>query len=241
MESSLEQVDTVILCGGEGTRLRSLGGDLPKVLMKVGGRPFLDLLLESLYRQGLRRIILSVGYRREKIREHVRAAGQAVDFSEEERPLGTGGAVKQTAALIQSPSFLVLNGDSLCHVDLRRFYKFHCAREGILTMAVAKPLAGEEYGIVRINENHRITGYSEKTAGGAGDLINAGLYFMRRDIFAALPGKERFSLEYDLFPHILDRGCYAFPAAGELFDIGTPERLARAHRFLSPVLSPPEE
>ncbi len=218
-----------------------MGGDLPKVLMQVGGRPFLDILLENLYRQGLRRIILSVGYRREKIREHVRAAGHAVDFSAEERPLGTGGAVKQTAALIQSPSFLVLNGDSLCHVDLRRFYKFHCSREGILTMAVAKPLAGEEYGIVRINENDQITGYSEKTAGGAGDLINAGLYFMRRDIFSAMPGEEQFSLEYDLFPHILDRGCYAFPAEGELFDIGTPERLARANRFLSRALSPLEE
>ncbi len=100
-------------------------------------------------------------------------------------------------------------------------------------MAVVSPLAGEDFGVVRVNDDRQILGYSEKTAGGAETFINAGLYFMHRDIFSAFPRKERFSLEYDLFPNILHLGCYAFPAAGELFDIGTPERLERANRLLS--------
>jgi D-glycero-alpha-D-manno-heptose 1-phosphate guanylyltransferase len=87
-------IDAVILCGGLGTRLRPISGELPKVLMPFAGRPFIDILIESLLPFGIKRFILCVGYRRDRIREHFRDKDYEVEFSEETEPLGTGGAPK---------------------------------------------------------------------------------------------------------------------------------------------------
>ncbi len=233
MESALEEIDAVILCGGKGERLKSVSGDLPKALAKVAGRPFIDILLDELLRYRIRRIILSVGYGREKLKEHVRATGHDVEFSEEETPLGTGGAVKRAAFLLKSSTFLVMNGDSFCPVDLAGFLDFHEAKGGVLSLALSRPPPGNDYGVVAINEDRRIVGFREKAPCAAECFVNAGIYLMQEDIFAAMPARESFSLEYDLFPSILDRGCYAFLAEGDLIDIGTPERLERANRLLA--------
>jgi len=231
----INSVDVVILCGGKGERLKAISGDLPKVLVKVAGRPFLDFLIGDLRQQGFRRIILSVGYKREDIRNHCLAAGHNVEFSEEETPLGTGGAVKKTAPMIHSQSFIVMNGDSICPVDLSLFYDFHVQKGGILSMVLVRPQAGKDYGIIEVDDEQRIKSFREKEESGAGMFVNGGIYFMRRKIFDYMPEKHRFSLEYDFFPKILSVKCYGFLTDVELIDIGTPERYVNAEQRLSKI------
>ncbi|MGZ3606711.1 MAG: nucleotidyltransferase family protein [Syntrophales bacterium] len=229
----LEKIDAIILCGGKGQRLGSVGEGRPKALINVAGRPFIDILMDDLLRYGLKRFILSVGYLREQIKSHFSKTDLLVEFSEEDVPLGTGGAIEKAAAYTRSSSFLVLNGDSICRADLLKFFNFHIEKNGIVSMVLAKPLPGEDYGIVEMDESQRITRFAEKTKSGPASLVNAGIYFMKKDILSRMPGRDAFSLEHELFPKIVHLGCYGFPTESPLIDIGTPERLERANLLLA--------
>jgi NDP-sugar pyrophosphorylase family protein len=224
----LAKIDVVILCGGLGTRLRPISEDLPKVLMPFSGKPFIDILIESLLPFGFRRFILCVGHLKEKVRSHFCEPHFEVVFSEETEPLGTGGAVKNAFPLIESQEFLVINGDSICPVDYSQFYNFHLKRGGILSLVLVKPQAGQDYGIVEIDDDQRVINFMEKKECHKNMYINGGIYFMRKDIFELMPPQARFSLEYDLFPKILETGCYGFQTDAQVIDIGTPERYLQA-------------
>lgn len=229
-----EKIDVLILCGGKGERLKTVSGDLPKILIDVAGEPFINILIDDLLQYGFNRFILSIGYLKELVKNHFNNASFDVEFSEEDTPLGTGGAVKRAVKLIRSPSFLVMNGDSICKTDFSRFCDFHVRKGGIQSVVLSKPRLGNDYGVIEIDDFQRIKSFMEKTECKYNNMfINAGIYLMRRDIFLHMPEENRFSLEYDLFPKILDLGCYGFLSDGELIDIGTPERYERANQLLS--------
>lgn len=233
MENELENIEVVILCGGLGTRLRSISADLPKALMPLAGRPFIDILIESLLSFGFKRFILCVGHLREKIRENFRKSNYDVIFSEEKEPLGTGGALKNASSAIQGSSFLVMNGDSICPVDFAQFYSFHKQKKAILSLALARPQSGQDYGVIELDDDQRIITFREKQECSKTMFINGGIYFMQRDIFDYMPAANRFSLEHDVFPEITSKGCYGFQADAEVVDIGTPERYLQALQRLS--------
>lgn len=221
-------MDAVILCGGLGTRLRPISGDLPKVLMPFAGKPFIDILIESLLPFGFRRFILCVGYLKEKVRAHFSMRDYKVLFSEEAEPLGTGGAVKNARPHITGSSFLLLNGDSLCPTDLNGFRDFHVQKGGILSIVLTRPLSEKAYGMVELDRENRIVAFREKAKARRGSFINAGIYLAERGIFDLMPEAARFSLESDLIPAVLPHGCYGLVTDAKLIDIGTPERYARA-------------
>ncbi|MDH3316271.1 MAG: nucleotidyltransferase family protein [Gammaproteobacteria bacterium] len=229
-------VDAVILAGGLGTRLRSVVGDRPKPMATIRGRPFLEILVENLAREGLRRFILCVGHGREQIMGyyHGRTDAEFV-FAEEESPLGTGGAVRQATAFVRSDPFLLLNGDSFCAVDYARFLAFHEDNKAALSIVVAALHGRADGGTIDLAADRRIVRFREKTPVLSGEqaYINAGVYLLRRD----LPGSWRqtvpFSLEHDVFPGlIVAERCYGFPVDSEVVDIGTPERYADAQSRL---------
>ena len=221
-------MDAVILCGGLGTRLRPVSGDLPKVLMPFAGKPFIDILIESLLPYGFRRFILCVGHLKEKVRAHFGMRDYEVLFSEESEPLGTGGALKNARPHILSSLFLLLNGDSLCPTDLNRFHDFHVRKGGVLSIVLTRPLSENAYGVVELNRENRIVAFREKSGVREGSFINAGIYLAERGIFDLMPETAHFSLETDLIPAVLPHGCYGLVTNAKLIDIGTPERYARA-------------
>ncbi len=226
-------MDAVILCGGLGTRLRPISGDMPKVLMPFAGRTFIDILIEFLLPFGFRRFVLCVGHMREKVRTHFSARDYEVVFSEETEPLGTGGAVKNARKHITTSPFLLLNGDSLCQTDLHGFYDFHVRKAGVMSIVLSRPLSESAYGVVEVDREDRIVAFREKAEARKGSFINAGLYLAERRIFDLMPEAARFSLETDLIPAILPQGCYGFVTDAGLIDIGTPDRYFQAHQKLS--------
>ena len=128
----------VVLCGGLGTRLRSVVADRPKVQAEVLGRPFISYLFDQIAVAGVRRVILASGYRGEQLkhefgeRYHFTKGGPAVLellYSQETEPLGTGGALRQAAQFAPKSTLLVLNGDSFCEADLGAFLKTHQERK----------------------------------------------------------------------------------------------------------------
>jgi len=234
MHADFKKIDLLILCGGLGKRLRPSLNDRPKVLAEIGGRVFLDILIGTISQYSFQNIILSTGYLKEQIKEHFgHNPNYNFLFSEEERPLGTGGAVQKAKPLIKSNPFLVMNGDSICKVNLEKFYDFHIAKKAILSVVLARSKEIADYGLVKVDASGRIRNFREKVREKGGGLISAGIYLMQRNIFSCMPSKTCFSLESDLFSKILDERCYGFLCESELVDIGTPKRYKEAVKLFS--------
>ncbi len=227
-------VDLLILCGGMGTRLRSVVADRPKPMAVIDQRPFLDILIDRFRKAGLRRFILCTGHLSEAIESHYagRQDGIEVVISKEAQPLGTAGAVKLAEPHILTDPFLVANGDSYCEVDLSAFIRFHQARHAALSIVVSRSQDPKDYGTVRVDASQRIIGFAEKSDAGPGGLISAGIYLFGRPVLSAIPTGVKSSLECDVFPNLLARPCYAFSGTSLVLDIGTPARLSQVRQVL---------
>jgi len=177
-ENRLSETDAVILCGGMGKRLRPVVDDRPKPMAEIDDRPFLDILIDSFAEFGLRRFILCAGYMSDIIRDYYAAQSGSRQFiiSDEYKPLGTAGAIKNAAELIRSDTFLVANGDSFCPVDLNAFHDFHLARHALMSMVVVETQNTGDCGLVSLDASQRIVGFEEKTQQSQSRYINAGIY-----------------------------------------------------------------
>lgn len=228
-------LDTLILCGGLGTRLKPVLGDRPKGLAEVAGRAFLDILVDELARNGLQRLILCTGHGAQQIAGHFRHRRDAeFVISTEHRPLGTGGAVAHALPLVRTDPFFVVNGDSFCRVSYASLLDAHRRRDALLSVVVTPPSGREDVGAIVIDGSQRLLEFAEKPGpGGRGNYVNAGIYAMQREAMSLMDGAKIFSLERELIPCAVRTGrCYAFPAGGPLVDIGTPERLRSAQEGL---------
>jgi len=127
----MNDIDVVILCGGVGSRLRSVIGETPKAIAKIGDRSFLDILIENISGFGFKRFVLCTGYKSDLIEKHYKDNNLGVDIviSKERDPLGTGGAVKNAQELVNSDPFLVVNGDVLSGVNIKDFLSFHLNKQ----------------------------------------------------------------------------------------------------------------
>lgn len=219
-----------ILAGGLGTRLGSLTKETPKPLLEVGGIPFLEYVLLELKRFGISRFVIGIGYLSETIRDCLgngEKFGVHIEYSQEDSPLGTGGALKHAAHLLDD-FFLVLNGDSLAELDYTLFSSV--LESGACGMAVRSVPDVSRYGRVAINDDN-VTGFAEKAESGPG-FINAGVYLLNRNTVDLLPvGKS--SLETDLFPKLVNDGALRAVRCGEFFiDIGLPESYNEAQQIV---------
>jgi len=230
----MKDIDVVILCGGLGKRLRPMVSDRPKSLARINGVVFLDILIRYVAGFGLKRFILCSGYMGDAIKKHYQQIPGALEilFSQENEPLGTGGAVKHAQPLIQSESFLVLNGDSFCKLNLPEFYKFHRKKKSILSVVLSKPGDGQDSGIVVLDRQAKIVQFHEKVKPSKGSLRSAGIYLMSREVFKFMGRNKVFSLEFDLFPALAGKDCYGYYCKKEFIDIGTPQNLIKASDFL---------
>jgi len=231
----METPDVVILAGGRGTRLASLGDDLPKPLRPVNGRPFLSYLVDQLRAAGARRIVLSLGYKPEAFEELARREG--LETSVEPAPLGTGGGLRAALPLLKTPTVLAMNGDSYASVDLRLPVAVHRRRRSQATMLLAEVEDASRFGRVEIEEDGAVLSFSEKGEPGPG-LINAGVYVLQRSVVEAIPADRPVSLERETFPSLIGNKFYAEPGGFAFMDIGTPESYAAASEFFRRT-SPP--
>jgi NDP-sugar pyrophosphorylase family protein len=231
--------DAIILCGGAGVRLKSVTGDGPKAMARIAGRPFLELLLRQLQRSCVRRVILAVGYRKENIASYFGSAAFGLDliYSDEPYPLGTGGALRNAASLLQSDAALVLNGDSYTDADLCQLVAINYEAQADASVVVVQEHARVDCGSVVIDSNTWITEFREKCSSNHSIYVNAGIYALSNKLLLSIPGDTQISLEHDLFPRWLNDGkaIRAFVSTCPCIDIGTPERYQYAQAKLAGV------
>lgn len=172
----LKQIDVIILSGGQGTRLRSVVNDRPKTMADINQRPFLDILINHVAGFGCQRFILSTGYQAEFIEDYYRKKNLPYEilFSQEDEPLGTGGAIKKATSLVKSNPFLVMNGDSFCAADLEKFYDFHLEKKASASMVVVKGKDSEAGGNIQLDNSQKIIQFSEKKQIAADKATSAG-------------------------------------------------------------------
>jgi len=231
--------DAIVLCGGAGLRLREITGNGPKAMATIAGRPFLELLLRQLRRSGCERTILAVGYRQEVIRSHFtdRFLGMQLVYSVEASPLGTGGALRNAADLVESDSVLVLNGDSYTDVDFTAFVTYHHESKADASLVVVPTDGRGDCGNVVVDEQGTITGFREKQTFSGSRYFNAGIYVLSRSLLCQIPAGGPVSIEQELFPQWLAEGksIRAYTCLGACMDIGTPDRYRNAQAILANV------
>ncbi len=196
-----------ILAGGFGKRLRPYTEEIPKPLVPVAGRPILEWQIEWLKKYGIEEFVLLVGYRKEKIIEHIGSGsrlGVKVTYVVEDEPLGTGGAFKNAEHILsRNDVFLALNGDIITNLNPLKLIEK--VRSGGYVAAIAAIPLPSPYGIIEVVDS-RVTGFREKPK--LRDYwINAGVYAMTPRVFDYLP--EKGDIEKTGFPEMARDGLLA--------------------------------
>ncbi len=234
---NMGNITAVILCGGLGTRLRSVSGNQPKPMVNVAGRPFLEYTLDYLIEQGVDNAVLAVSYKKEAIIEHfgTKYRNLNLSYSIESTPLGTGGAVKKAIHQLCSHSkqmVLVINGDTLVEYQLGDMLSLCNTGKVDLVMSLKTMEDTSRYGRVNVN-NNKVTQFEEKKGGHPG-LINAGVYLFDARSSLEFPQRESFSFESDFLENIVQtHDVLASVTDGYFIDIGVPEDFNKAQMDFS--------
>ncbi len=235
-----EKIDVIILAGGLGTRLKSIVPDLPKALSPINGRPFLDYILDFLEESdSVNNVILAVGYMADQIIEKYTNRHEynfEILFSREETVLGTGGAIKRALQYSTTDSIMVLNGDSYVDVRVNDVIAFHREKNSSMTIIVKKIRNPGRYGLIKFDDNHRITSFNEKRTSTTEGYVNTGIYLFKREIFNNIEENRTISLEKELIPFFINSNIYGFVTHGKFIDIGIPETYQIADKFFKEEL-----
>ncbi len=224
----------VILAGGLGTRMADAHPGLPKSMITVAGRPFLELQLDLLRRGGVEEAVICVGHRAGRIEEHFgdgRSFGIRLVYSrEEEGLLGTGGALRQALPLLR-PEFLLLYGDSYLEVDCRSVFAYFSRVDGPVLMTVFR----NRDRWVKSNaafQNGRVTVYNKSSGSGGLEYVDYGLSVLSRTIVEEIPGGEFSNLDR-LYQRLAGEGRLAgLEVFRRFYEIGSPEGLAELRHHL---------
>ena len=221
-----------VLCGGLGTRIKSVSRSLPKCLLTVHDRPFLFYILNLLHSKGIREIILCTGYGHEHVVEKIGNSYKNLEiaYSKEEKPLGTGGAIIQALNKDDGEQFLVLNGDSYCDFDLPPKKVSQSITSYIFVHEVPDV---SRYGEVKVFSNsNQVKSFEEKNANKHEGFINAGIYLFNRNVFGSYKANQKISLEKDILPHELGN-LESIRCNHGFIDIGTPLSYLEASEFFA--------
>lgn len=219
----------VVLAGGKGARLAPYTTIFPKPLMPIDDMPILEVLLRQMKRSGITDVTLTVGHLSELLKtffQDGRQWGLNIDYSYEDKPLGTAGPLALVKGLDEK--FLVTNGDVLTTLDLKALFEFHQKEGSIATIAVHQRQVHIDLGVVQSNGDHTITGYIEKPTYDY--TVSMGLYIFEPRVLEYIPVGQYLDFP-DLVLKLIAAGekVAAYPFDGYWMDLGRPDDYEKAN------------
>lgn len=222
----------VIMAGGVGSRMRPLTEDCPKPMLKVGGKPILERIIEHAKKGGIQNFIIAINYLGHLIEQHF-GDGQKfevnIEYVKETKPLGTGGALSLIKKTQKRP-IIVSNGDLIMDINYRNMLNFHHKLSADATMAVRQYEWQHPFGVVETN-GPDIVKFEEKPI--LRSNVNAGIYILSPEVLKTLEDNEKSDM-----PNIFDKlskdnkRIVAFPMHEPWIDIGNISDLNQANKFL---------
>jgi len=220
----------VIVAGGMGTRMADQYPGIPKCLVPVGGKPIIFRQIEALKASGFVDLAVTVGHLGRQVRDALgdgSGLGVSVRYVEENKPLGTGGALHALRGRVIG-DFLVILGDIVFDVDLQRMVSFHRAQQALMTLAVHPNDHPHDSDLVIADRDGTVSGWISKKAerpGSFPNLVNSGLYVFSASVLEGLDVERKLDLDRDIVvPQIGGRRVRAYRTTEYIKDAGTPER-----------------
>lgn len=216
------KLDAIILCGGLGTRLRSVVYDVPKPLAKVNQTPFLDILINYINTfDSIGNIILAAGHLGGQIKDRYSSYKNIITIIED-TPLGTGGAMMNSVKEVNTNEFFLINGDSYIDEDLDVIAKFHSSNNNLITLTTRYQNDTERFGsLIFDNKTQQLEKFIEKNNYHRKGFINCGLYIFNREWTISSFTKESFSLEQEMQLLTPINKAKCFISKKDFIDIGT--------------------
>lgn len=217
----LDTIQAVILAGGLGTRLRPYTLLLPKPMLPVGPKPILEHIVEWLKKNGVKNVIISLGYLGRMIEEYFRdgsALGVRIDYARSNRPMGIAGQLKAAEPKIKG-TFLCLYGDAILNFNLKKLIDFHKKKSATATIVLMKYETELKYGFMELDGEGRLKSWKEKpTVKG---YINVGCYAMEKKFLEYIPSGKMYGMK-EAFERAQRAGepIYGLKVKGEFIDIG---------------------
>jgi mannose-1-phosphate guanylyltransferase len=217
----------VVLAGGEGTRLRPLTCNQPKPMVPLLNRPFLERLLLRLKEHGVGEVALALSYLPEVVKARFGdgdGLGVRLFYPQEERPLGTAGAVKNWESHLDG-TFFVFNGDIFTDLDLGEVLRFHREKQAKATIVLTPVEDPTAYGVVEMDPSGRVKRFVEKPPADQVNSrwVNAGTYVLESEVLQYIPAGQHSMFERGLFPLLVDMGIpvYGYPSRAYWLDLST--------------------
>ena len=224
----------ILLVGGFGTRLMPLTKNTPKPMLTVAGVPVTEHQIAMAKAAGISEIVLATSYLSDVFIPYFGDGskwGIKIKYAVEKEPLGTGGAIRNAAQLLDSnESVVILNGDVLSSHDLGEQIRQHEAKDADVTLHLTEVQDARAFGCVPTDSNGRVTAFLEKMENPVTNQINAGCYVFNPRVVSTIPLNTVVSVERETFPELVASGAKVFGYVENAYwlDIGTPRALLKA-------------
>jgi NDP-sugar pyrophosphorylase family protein len=218
----------VIFAAGFGETARRDHAYVPKIMLPLGSKPFLEHQLEWLRGAGFYSAIICLGYKAEAVRSYFgdgSGMGMRLQYHVDEKPLGSAGAVKTLGAASLPDDLLVLSGELFVGNDGSRLMDFHRGHEGLATVVVRPPKFAHD-GYVAVGPSRRIEEFVTSPRLAKRPMAPTGLWVVRRKLLRYVPEEGPSDFLKDVFPAAVKAGAdlFAYPETGPLCDLRTPAR-----------------
>ncbi len=227
-------MQAAILAGGLATRLGDLAKNLPKSMLSIRGKTFLEYQLDFLAREGVVDIVLCIGHLGRQIWQYIgngERFGVNIQYSYEATPLGTAGALKNAGPLLDDP-FISLYGDSFVSLNFSQFLASFYTHNKLGMMTVFKNHDKYDRSNTEIRGN-LVTRYSKNVRTTNTIYIDYGVNAFKKDVLKLIPKNRFFSLE-DLFIRLVEREeLLAFEVKGRFFEIGSPSGFREFEQYIA--------
>ncbi len=223
----------IVLAGGFGTRLKNKLKEIPKPMIPIHGKPFLEYVFNQLIRNNISTVIMSIYYKGEIIIKKYGNSynGLEIIYSKDKAALGTGGAVRKAVKKANYDNVFIINGDTFFDINFNELMENHINNNNDLTLSLKRMNNFNRYGYVKTNQDGEIKYFEEKKFQSTGK-IDGGIYIIKKELFKYKRLNNFFLLTDYIKSQLQKQKIGSVTFNNPFIDIGIPEDLKKAEFLL---------